>query len=272
VRLNLGYIVILQGKTKQIMFNDSLAVDEDYPLLQNQIYLSPVLRFRNGFTVIPAFHYLNARFSTTRAAYDMGSNTYRFLSDTFNLNNYIGSLSVSKDISIFTAGLSGAVAYLNGNNHYQADAMLMVYPLGNLNLYAHSSFLMHFAEIPDDSNQQQGSGMQRNVLFTQMIGFKPFPGLWTEGSVSFGEVIEYFDKNSYIVYNLPEKILSKWGFQLYYQIHGHLMLGLKYDNLLREHYYITYLSAESNGRVYQPETVHYHYHQHILIGSLTWTL
>jgi tetratricopeptide (TPR) repeat protein len=274
LRINMAYIGIIQSKTKQIMITDSLVVNDDYYLYQHQFYFSPALRFKHGISVTPAFHYLKVRFTAINDYYDNEITDYRFEPDTFNLNNYIGSLAISKDLSIFTLGAGGAAAYLNGRNHYQAEASVMVFPEGNIDLYAQSSFTVHFTEQPAEGGQQPAvSGrMEQDFIFSQMIGIRLFGGAWLEGSASFGEVIEYFDKNSYIVYNLPEKILFKWGVQGYYKINDKILLGLKYDNLYREHFYISYISNQPDDLGYEPGFVYYNYNQHILIASIKWNL
>ncbi len=258
MRLQLSYMNLFQGRTAQVMVGDSLLFDKDHSLQQHQIYISPLFRLGKGFSVIPAFHYLDITFNQLHAQYVQKTKSYVFDMDTVHQQDYLASLYLSKELSLVCLALTGTYAKLNKFDHYQAEASLTYYPKGNLDLYSHS--MVRYIH-----------GRADHLLFAETAGLKIRKGWWLEASATFGEAAEFFEKNGYIVYNLPEDLLFKWGMQTYYQINDRLLVTLKYENLYRESRFLQYFYEENTGQYlyeYKPFT----YHQHLIIGSLKWNL
>ena len=257
-RLQLSYMDLFQGRTAQVMAGDSLILDQDHSLQQHQFYISPSLRFGKGFSLTPAFHYLDITYDQLHVQYAQETKNYLFDMDTVHQSDYLASLCVNKDLSLVSLTLTGTYARLNLFDHYQAEIALTYYPKGNLDFYSQTvGRYVH--------------GRENHFLFAETAGLKISRGLWMEVSATFGEVAEFFEKNGYIVYNLPEDILFKWGLQAYYQISDQLLVSMKYENLYRESMFLQYDYEENSGQyipVYKPFT----YHQHYIIGSIKWNL
>jgi hypothetical protein len=258
MRLQLSYMNLFQGRTAQVMAGDSLLFDQDHSLQQHQFYISPSFRFGSGFSVIPAFHYLGISFKQLHAQYVQETKSYVFEMDPVHQQDYLVSLCLNKDLSLVSLSLTGTYAKLNQFNHYQAEVALTYYPEGNLDFYSQTvGRYIH--------------GREDHFLFAETAGLKISKGLWVEASATFGEAAEFFEKNGYIVYNLPEDLLLKWGMQPYYQISDRLQVSLKYENLYRESLFLQYFYEENSGQylaIYKPFT----YHQHLIIGIIKWTL
>lgn len=258
MRLQVSYLNLFQGRTAQVMAGDSLLFDEDHSLQQHQFYISPSLRFGKGFSLVPAFHYLGITYDQLHAQYDQKTKSYLFDMDTVHQKDYLVSLSLNKDLSLVSLTLTGTYAKLNQYDHYQAEVALTFYPKGNLDIYSQTVGRFIY-------------GREDHFLFAETAGLKLMKGWWLEASATFGEAAEFFEKNGYVVYNLPEDLLLKWGMQTYYQINDHLQVSLKYENLYRESLFLRYFYEENSGqylREYKPFT----YHQHFIIGSLKWFL
>lgn len=108
-------------------------------------------------------------------------------------------------------------------------------------------------------------------IFYQMIGLKIFKGFWAEAFVTFGELENYYEKNAYVVYNIPDKILFKWGVQLLYQINHRIDLSLEFENLYREGIYVGFTSpvdelSEDPSREFKAYT----YNNYIIVGGIKW--
>ncbi|HOW25530.1 MAG TPA: hypothetical protein PK711_07650 [Bacteroidales bacterium] len=258
VRLQLSYMDLFQGRTAQVMTGDSLIFDKDHSLQQHQFYISPSFRFGKGFSVIPAFHYLDITYDQLHVQYSQETKNYSFDMDTVHQRDYLASLCLNKDLSLVSLTLTGTYARLNMFDHYQAEIALTYYPRGNLDFYSQTiGRYIH--------------GREDHFHFAETAGLKISKGLWMEVSATFGEAAEFFEKNGYIVYNLPEDMLLKWGFQPYYQISDRLLVSVKYENLYRESRFLQYDYEENSGQylqVYKPFT----YHQHLIIGILKLNL
>jgi hypothetical protein len=257
-RLQLSYMDLFQGRTAQVMAGDSLMFDQDHSLQQHQFYISPSFRLGKGFSVIPAFHYLGITYDQLHVQYSQETKDYVFDMDTVHQGDYLASLCLNKDLSLVSLTLTGTYARLNLFDHYQAEIALTYYPKGNLDFYSQTvGRYIH--------------GRENHFLFTETAGLKISRGLWLEASATFGEVAEFFEKNGYIVYNLPEDLLLKWGLQAYYQISDRLMVSMKYENLYRESLFLQY-GYEENSGLYLPLYKPFTYHQHLIIGSIKWNL
>ncbi|MBP6978175.1 MAG: hypothetical protein PHD61_05735 [Bacteroidales bacterium] len=258
LRLQVSYMNLFQGRTAQVMAGDSLLFDRDHSLQQHQFYLSPSMSLGKGFTVVPAFHFLSITYDQLHVQYLQETKNYAFTMDTVHQKDYLVSLCLNKDLSLVSFTLTGTYAHLNLLDHYQAEAALTYYPKGNLDFYSQTvGRYIH--------------GREDHFLFAETAGLKLVKGLWVEASATFGEAAEFFEKNGYIVYNLPENLLFKWGMQTWYQITDQVMISLKYENLYRESYFFQYFYEENSGMYlidYKPFT----YHQHFIIGSLKWFL
>lgn len=257
-RLQLSYLNLFQGRTAQVMTGDSLIFDQDHSLQQHQFYISPSFRFGKGLSVIPAFHYLDITFDQLHVQYSQETKSYLCDMDTVHQVDYLASLCLNKDLSLVSLTLTGTYARLNLFDHYQAEIAMTYYPKGNLDFYSQTvGRYIH--------------GRENHFLFAETAGLKISKGLWMEASATFGEAAEFFEKNGYVVYNLPEDLLFKWGMQGYYQISDRLLVSLKYENLYRESKFLQYFYEENSGQylsVYKPFT----YHQHLIIGSIKWNL
>ncbi|MDD5507483.1 MAG: hypothetical protein PHD25_04030 [Bacteroidales bacterium] len=257
-RLQLSYMDLFQGRTAQVMAGDSFLLDQDHSLQQHQFYISPSFRFGKGFSVTPAFHYLDITYNQLHVRYSQETKNYLFDMDTVHQRDYLASLCMNKDLSLVSLTLTATYARLNLFDHYQAEFALTYYPKGNLDFYSQTvGRYVH--------------GRENHFLFAETAGLKISRGLWMEASATFGEAAEFFEKNGYIVYNLPEDILFKCGLQAYYQISDRLLVSVKYENLYRESLFLQYDYEENSGQylpVYKPFT----YHQHLIIGSIKWNL
>jgi len=266
VRFYYSYLNIIQGKTKQIMQNDTLVINDEFPLIQNQIYINATIGLKKQFSFTPAFHFLNTSYTTIYAKYDEINKTYDYFENKVKYNAYIIHLLAQKDISIFSFGLFGGLSNLNEKDQVQTGLSVAIYPEGNLNLYSYSKFMVHYQD------NKQGRGTTTRFIYHQMIGLKVFKGFWAEAFATFGELENYYEKNAYVVYNIPDKILFKWGVDILYKVNDKVVLTLEYQNLYREGVFLTYDESEDNLAVYIPDYRAYTYNNHIIIGGIKWKL
>jgi hypothetical protein len=177
-----------------------------------------------GLKITPAFNYLHISTSivqaepystlktdtawynkvdTTWHTFDYTSYDYRISSTDTSYTNYVLSLAVNKDLGNFNAGINGTYARLWDQNHYQVGASISWYPLGNTNLYTHSTF--NFQLEP----------LRTNFIFEQMAGGKIYKNGWLEGFITLGELKNYNEKNAYLVYNQVYPVKLRFGITYY---------------------------------------------------------
>lgn len=115
------------------------------------------------------------------------------------------------------------------------------YLTGSLNLYSTSRLsLLNVLE-------------ENNLVYQQLIGFKPVHNLWFEGIVTFGNQYNYAEGDAIYYYNGFDKTKFKVGGNCYFLLKQHLLLGLNYT------------FERKSDNIFK-----FNYLQHSINGSITW--
>lgn len=172
-------------------------------------------------------------------------------------NNYIFGFTLAKDFGNLNLGLSNSISNLNNNKQRQTSLDVTIYPLSNLNLYLVSNLILH------RNTNANNDAVERGLLRTK-LGFKLLNRTWLELQYTFGDIINYSEDNSYIVYNVVDKIRNLAGANLF------LLLSDKTELLLRYTFYV----QEVPGDVYNGSVItnYFKEYNHNLIGGLKWKL
>jgi len=251
----------------------------DYRINQNEAFLEARIMLPAGFRIIPSFHMLNVRYPNIQAHY-VGQTVYDTLYYVSNLDsaitfpfnrtiysftqndtsfyNYVAGITVTKDFSIFTMGLSGSWSNLNGKTQVQAGGSLTYYPLGNLNLYGNTTLTGFF------------QGSDSRLLLNQMIGAKITPWLWAEATLLYGDYTNANIYNGAIVYNNSDKIDYRLGANLIFVLSKHFQLSVIYQYYRKEYQQLYYVKTTDN--LFVPQTKYYPYSTNSIIGGITWKL
>ncbi|PWS32096.1 hypothetical protein [Pedobacter paludis] len=113
------------------------------------------------------------------------------------------------------------------------------YLTGNLNFYSISRLTL----MDVLSNE--------NLVFHQLIGFKPIRNLWFEEGVTFGNQYNYAEADGQYIYNGFDKTKFKIVSNCYFLLKQHILLGLNYtferksDNIFK----FNYLQHSINGGI-----------------------
>ncbi|WP_316737777.1 hypothetical protein [Pedobacter aquatilis] len=92
---------------------------------------------------------------------------------------------------------------------------------------------------------------QNNMVFQQILGFKPVTNFWVEGMATVGNQYNYAEADAVYIYNGFDKTRFKAGANCYFLLKRHLLLGLNYtfekktDNIFR----FNYLQHSINGGI-----------------------
>jgi hypothetical protein len=249
----------------------------DYDVKQDELYLNVKAYLGRGWSLTPAVHYIHAvtrqvdaslkeSIKTDTAAYitDVDSVIWfsypaieaNFRPAALKLDNFVFSLSVLKQLSIFDLGISASWSNLNDKSQYQLGFSALYYPFGNLNLYG----LTKVGYLLDDGEHQS--------VFGQMLGTKILSFLWTEASVDFGNLRSSNEYEARLVYNITDNINLKAGFRLIFVLSPSLNLSFRYQYLQKEGNSFEVLTeAFAANRI-----VYYKYTNQSISGGLKWKL
>lgn len=223
-----SYSYIKIDKSKLARIGDSLSVDDQYPLVQHQVYFNGNIPLGKGYSLLPAFNMVLDRFKTVMPQLTEDSLSYLFPVQEFRYNTFIGYLSITKDFNIVQTSFFGAYSTLNNKEQIQAGFQVIYFPFGNLNLYLRSKLLEHI-------NESKGE-----LIFDQMVGCKLSQNWWAEVDAAFGRMRNYHESNAFVVYNIADEMKVKGSLKLIYNLGNRWFLTAEYLILLREGDYIYY--------------------------------
>lgn len=247
-----GYSNIRIKMLRDIKINNKDTFDT-YHLTQHDYYISVIGQLKR-FTISPAFHFINVNFGKLNARYDMLQNKYIFTNKDTSFINYSASLSVSRAIGIFTYGISMAYSHLNSYNQIQGGISVAYFPFSNTNFYG-SSMLVCLNE-----------NNENRLVMGQKLGVKLLSKLWAEGGITYGNLQNYTENNSFVVFNTGDKIVYKYGVALLSPLTKNLQLSIRYDAFSRENSYYRM------NNLYKIEPVSIDYITQTIVGGLKWTL
>lgn len=266
LNMYIGYTYLNISKLKQIQQNEALKDWDDYNLQQDAVYINCDIHMKNGFTLTPAYHYLNVGFETIYADTNSDLAFHPVSKQTVSFNDYASSLALTKDVSYFTIGINAGLSKLNNNRQIQLGATFVYYPLGNLNLYSISS-LTNWSQTPKNViKPHPGKGPPpslKRFIFSETIGFKLYKNSWLELSASFGEIENFSEKNAYVVFNNAGTIKHKYGAALILPLIDHFEFSIRYT------YFENVLLNLQNTN--QNTFISHKFINQSFIGGLKWT-
>jgi hypothetical protein len=249
----------------------------DYSVKQDMLYLNVNTYLGRGWTLTPAIHYIHAlsgqvdasweeSLKTDTAAYisavdsviwfDYPAVEASFKPSALKLDNFVFSLSVLKQISIFDLGMSASWSNLNNDNQFQLGVSALYYPFGNLVFYGVTK-----VKFLQEDGEHRG-------IYAQMLGFKVWSFLWSEAFVGFGNLKSSNEYDARIIYNITDNINLKAGFSLIFVLSPSLNLNFRYQYLQKGGKRFEVL--KENFPVNR--IVQYEYMNQSISGGLKWKL
>jgi hypothetical protein len=238
------------GSTAPVKTRDTTGT---YTYRQNDYYLSASFNLGWGWTISPAFHFIQTNAESFSLYWDLARNVYVRQTYSGNYDDHVYALSISKNYYLFNCRLFASYSDLLGSDQQIVGTSVTVYPRENLNLYATSSLSYFFETHPSN----------KRFIFDQSLGFHLSGKTWFEANLSLGELTHYIDKNGYLAYNTPDKILFRGGASLIIPVNEHFKFSFKYI-----YYKKGSLSEYVEGSRYKTRTVDYN--NHSIIGGLQW--
>ena len=266
-----SYNYLSLKKTKQIMYNN-VKTSDPYTQQQQQFYIKYDIRAGDGFVISPSGHYIYtsdntiySKFDSVNYSYNMQTMTYDSLNYFYTINNkpaiqdnFVLSLSLSKQIYIYKAALHGSFSYLNGNHQSQIGANFKAFPKKKNTLYTFTDLTL------------QNQNDVTNLIVYQSLGGKLHKNLWGEAFVTIGKMNNYNEQNGAVVYNNPDVINLKFGGEMKYYFNENLSASLIYVNEQREKNYLTYTLTKNgnNSPIANPEYLSLDYSVNTILAGL----
>jgi hypothetical protein len=204
-RLNIyhGYSRLTQKFTEYI---DSMSMGQGpprtrfkniYKYSQNEYYIKGTIAITRGLQLIPAYHFQSI--------------------DEIDIkfNNHAYHIALKQSLGNFDLYAGYGNSTINNNDQTQWTGGLTFYPTGNLNLYLQSNYSYHEEE-----------GEEANHIFYEKIGFKVAEKMWLEVHATFGNIRNFQEMDGFYVYNLPDRIKSRFGTSAVFPVDDHwIILG-----------------------------------------------
>lgn len=260
----LGYSFLSISKLKQINKSNILPpgnfyyyrlYSDDYNLYQNEFYGNVKIALGKGFLLTPAYHMLYVEYNTIYPVTSfMPSLAADVIATDTSFINQIVALSLNKNISVFNLGITTSWSDLNNKDQYQLGGIFTWFPKGNLNLYTTSSLVSAWQEE------------ENRIVFDQLIGGKVAEKLWIEGYITLGEMVNFNEKNAFVVHNSGDVIKFRTGLNFIVLLSEKVELSFRYIYLQEEGYRV-YNTTEGILNVSL-----LNYQNNTIIGGLKWTL
>ncbi len=152
-----------------------------YTISQNEYYASLNMLLARGFYITPAYHF--------QGVTGGGSNNVVSL----RLDQWAGRIKL----------FAGAYySKINGLEQNQYEGGITYYPLGNTALYFHGQATWHVEESAG------------NIVYYGRVGGKLSNTTWLDGFMSYGDMVNFSEMNSYVVYNQLDVIKYRFGLTL----------------------------------------------------------
>jgi len=257
--------------------------DFTYHVKQQDICVVSTILLPDGFRLEPAVHLLYVKYNLITPKYSKtnvmdtlvfdsifpGNNyfasvekeNYSLIEKDTSFLNYVVSLGISKDFSVFNLRLNGSWSNLNNKTQKQIGAAFTFYPLGNLDFYGTSAVTGFF------------QGNDQRLILSQSLGGRVLRKLWLEGNVIYGDLTNANIANGSIVYNNADKIDYRIGGTLIWPLSKHIELSLMYQYFQKESSTLYYVFKNPiPDPTTTTETLYSKYHTNSIIIGIKWKL
>ena len=190
--------------------NSTTYLSESLLIRQFNYHLGLDITPIEGLILTPTISYVNYRIPIFYD-YGVGSSKNRQVY-TYNTHHEAAlGIKASKQFGIFNISLAGAHSNFNLSKQNTGAISIMIYPLGNLNLYFTANGYLH--------TQNQNTNTIQQVIQSHKLGFKIIKNLWMEGSVMFGGFTNLYDPFSELTYNSLEQYNTITGVNFIIPLH-----------------------------------------------------
>jgi len=176
--------------------------DYDFQTSTLQYYLSGNIAFTKNLNMVLGTHFLNVRYPVETEYFRQGR--YYTVTTTYTDNDMVAFASLYGKFRYATIGAGFYYGTLNYATQYQRDAKLLLYPLGNKNLYTNSLLSFQTQKTSDDVSVDK-------VIFNQEVGVKVARSVWLEAYGSWGDMENFVLMDGVFIYNRLDVLRNRYG-------------------------------------------------------------
>ncbi|MFO7799034.1 tetratricopeptide repeat protein [Rhodohalobacter sp.] len=202
----------------------STVINPDETVYLNQYYIGTTTLLKPGLDLRFGLHYINLLNYVTTVTSAPRPRSFR---TGVTNNDFVGSVGLYRRFSYVETGISSSVSNLNGATQLQQNAILSLFPFGNLRFYT-SSILYYQSEKAGNQD------WRTDLIFTQKAGLKLMNRIWTEAFMNFGDQLNVVTDNGHTIFNDTNVTTSRYGIRLHTLITNKMNLLLDYSNIEKE--------------------------------------
>ncbi|GAO28971.1 hypothetical protein [Geofilum rubicundum] len=185
------------GISRMQLFQSPLTrinIQHESTTTQYQYYLQGRYLFDHGWMVTSSASLLWGEAVSHWFSYS-SEGVPRLNRNIYAINDYVLNAGIAKELRWLRPKLSLSAGEISGTKQWQIDGQVIVYPLGNTNLY-----------LTSDLSRYHDNGTDKNHhVFSQKLSIKTGP-LWLTGEWVTGNIRNFSASDGYIVYNMSETI------------------------------------------------------------------
>jgi hypothetical protein len=225
-------------KTKIIKSAD-LQYSNDYSEYQNRFYNRYNIRVSDGLVISPAGHFIGIDYSSIFGQSDTANSAsgYSVYEKGSVYDSFVLSADITKYKTKYRAGINGSFSFLNNIHQWQLGASFKIFPMNKASFYTASDIYI------------QNQNDVANLIFNQSLGGFSGKKFFYELFFTIGNINNFNERNGALVYNDPDVIKFKTGFDMKYYITHlfNLNLGYSFQSRDRNSYaYVNDSSVNSN--------------------------
>ncbi len=228
------YSYLKLDKTK-IVQNTGEQFSNSYSEYQNRFYNRYNIRISDGLVFSPSGHFIGTDYTTIYGQTDSaisGSQTLSVYEQQNIDESFVLSADITKYMTTYRAGINGSFSYLNNVHQWQLGASFKIFPMKKASFYTVSDLFIQ--------NQNEVVNLIFNQSFGGFYGKKFFYELF----FTLGNINNFNEKNGALVYNNPDLIKFKTGFDMQYYFTPLFNLNLGYSFQSRErNTYVYFLNS-----------------------------
>ena len=224
-------------------FNKSINTKDtsiEYNLYQYQAYLGATINLPKQFNLLVGYQNMYYKQSKLTAISDSSKSilldtivyNYKYRLQNINQNNFVTSLTLMKNYKKWQGQIGLGLANVVKTSIVQMGGQFTYFPLGNYNLSLTAGYYLSKDKL------------SRKVGLLKIAG-KITDKLWFESYHYQGNLKNFQESNSYVVYNVSDVITSKSGISLSYYFSQKLSIGVRYDLLVRQAEFDRYITSNN---------------------------
>lgn len=169
-------------------------------VIQNQYYGSFSIHSKTGWVISPSFHFFTAGYPLlyfTTNGMNKNAGTYNV-----RTNGYFAGAALSKNLGYIICRAESGYSYINLKKQVQGSASLLVYPLGNADIYLGAKLSV--------GKELVGNMSDLKIVGGFTAGFSIAHKVWFEFSGLKGDMNNFIEDNGLYIYNSSDKLENKY--------------------------------------------------------------